>query len=311
VPPSGGAEADGYARGFARTGSATHACVQGRENRGCRKSAPDDVLGFTVMAAAIAFSITCGGAGFAGLSVNRRAVRTAKYSHSDFHIGGSDASGIVYATGPRTSHVKVGDRVVILRCLGSPFAGGQRRRSDVRSVVQNWGYETKGQFRAVLSRCRRISACPRASHLTWEEAAGPTLVGATAYRMLMGWSPHVVRHRRRGADLGRVGRPWMHGDSDCQGRGGIPVGIGRRRSQNDFCMKPAPRGCINRKKYLHWGMMPIGRKPPRTTKWPRMRAFASDLGHRRRREKSAHRVQHPGEDTIPTSVFVCDTRDGS
>ena len=34
---------------------------------------------------------------------------------------------------------------------------------------------------------------PKAKHLTWEEAAAPTLVGATAYRMLMSWPPHTVQ----------------------------------------------------------------------------------------------------------------------
>src|SRR5437867_892469 len=32
---------------------------------------------------------------------------------TDFHIGGSDASGIVYQVGDRVTNVKVGDRVVI------------------------------------------------------------------------------------------------------------------------------------------------------------------------------------------------------
>ncbi|HVL33100.1 MAG TPA: alcohol dehydrogenase catalytic domain-containing protein, partial [Actinomycetota bacterium] len=32
---------------------------------------------------------------------------------TDFHIGGSDASGIVYAVGDKVTNVKVGDRVVV------------------------------------------------------------------------------------------------------------------------------------------------------------------------------------------------------
>src|SRR5690348_10458715 len=37
----------------------------------------------------------------------------AKYDTSDFHIGGSDASGIVYKVGTDVKNVAVGDRVVI------------------------------------------------------------------------------------------------------------------------------------------------------------------------------------------------------
>ena len=33
---------------------------------------------------------------------------------------------------------------------------------------------------------------PKADLLTWEEAAAPTLTGATAYRMLLGWPPNIV-----------------------------------------------------------------------------------------------------------------------
>src|SRR5439155_23462655 len=32
---------------------------------------------------------------------------------TDFHIGGSDASGIVYAVGEQVDHLEVGDRVVV------------------------------------------------------------------------------------------------------------------------------------------------------------------------------------------------------
>ena len=34
---------------------------------------------------------------------------------------------------------------------------------------------------------------PKAAHLTWEEAAAPTLVGTTAYRMLFGWEGNVLK----------------------------------------------------------------------------------------------------------------------
>src|SRR5260370_41643419 len=56
-----------------------------------------------------------------------------------------------------------------------------------------WGYETNWGSFAQFARVQAHQCMRKAAHLTWEEAAGPTLVGATAYRMLMGWPPHVVR----------------------------------------------------------------------------------------------------------------------
>ena len=121
----------------------------------------------------------------------------AKYDHSDFHIGGSDASGIVYATGHDVHNVKVGDRVVIHCGVWDRHCHAVRNGDDPMydPSFKIWGYETNWGSFAQFARVQAHQCMPKASHLTWEEAAGPTLVGATAYRMLMGWSPHVVRTR--------------------------------------------------------------------------------------------------------------------
>jgi crotonyl-CoA carboxylase/reductase len=50
-----------------------------------------------------------------------------------------------------------------------------------------WGYDSCWGSFAQFARSRRTSALPKADALTWEEAAAPTLTGATAYRMLHGW----------------------------------------------------------------------------------------------------------------------------
>ena len=93
----------------------------------------------------------------------------AKYDHSDFHIGGSDASGIVYAIGREVSNVKVGDRVVI-HCgvwdRNCPV-GSQRRRSDVRSLLQDLGLRNQlGKLCAIHPRAgASVHAQGKASHL--------------------------------------------------------------------------------------------------------------------------------------------------
>ena len=58
---------------------------------------------------------------------------------------------------------------------------------------QIWGYETNWGSFAQFTKVQAHQCLPKAKHLTWEEAARPTLVGATAYRMLHGWPPHNVR----------------------------------------------------------------------------------------------------------------------
>src|SRR5579872_3846910 len=71
---------------------------------------PDEALVY-VMAAGINFNNVWAAL---GTPINVIAARQkAKYDSSDFHIGGSDASGIVYAVGGDVRNVKVGDRVVV------------------------------------------------------------------------------------------------------------------------------------------------------------------------------------------------------
>src|SRR5437773_9528954 len=48
-----------------------------------------------------------------GVPVNVVDVHAKSGDTTGFHIGGSDASGIVYRTGANVTNVKVGDRVVI------------------------------------------------------------------------------------------------------------------------------------------------------------------------------------------------------
>ncbi|MDA2917781.1 crotonyl-CoA carboxylase/reductase, partial [Nitrospinae bacterium AH_259_B05_G02_I21] len=56
-----------------------------------------------------------------------------------------------------------------------------------------WGYETNYGSFAQFTKVQDHQCLPKPPHLTWEEAAAFMLVGATAYRMLLGWPEHVVQ----------------------------------------------------------------------------------------------------------------------
>ena len=114
-----------------------------------------------------------------------------EYGH---HIGGSDASGIVWKVGAKVKRWKVGDEVIV-HCNqddgdDEECNGGDPMFSPTQRI---WGYETPdgsfGQFCRVQSR----QLMRRPKHLTWEEGACYTLTLATAYRMLFGHAPHTVR----------------------------------------------------------------------------------------------------------------------
>src|SRR5581483_6468242 len=114
---------------------------------------------------------------------------------TEFHIVGSDASGIVWAVGSEVSNVTVGDEVVVHAGQWDPddpwvLAGGD---PGLAPSFRVWGYDTCWGSFAQFCKVQAHQCLPKAEHLTWEEAAAPTLTGATAYRMLHGWPPNTVK----------------------------------------------------------------------------------------------------------------------
>ena len=129
-----------------------------------------------------------------------------------FHIAGSDAAGIVWAVGAKVKRWKVGDEVVV-HCNqddgdDEECNGGDPMFSPSQRI---WGYETPDGSFAQFCRVQDRQLLPRPQHLTWEESACYTLTLATAYRMLFGHRPHMLRPGPQRARVGRLGRPRLHG----------------------------------------------------------------------------------------------------
>jgi len=226
------------------------------------------------------------------------------------HIGGSDASGIVYAAGSDVRNVKVGDRVVV-HCgwwdEGDPFVqkGGDPTLS---ATFRIWGYETNWGSFAQFTKVQAHQCLPKAPHLTWEQAAAPTLVGATAYRMLRAWPPHTVEKGDVVLVWGGAGGLGSMAIQIAREFGGIPVAVVSSPDKFDFCMRLGAKGCINRKEFSHWGLLPHWTDTEAYNRWAEgARAFGKaiwDILGERRNPRIV--FEHPGEDTVPTSIFVCD-----
>ena len=104
----------------------------------------------------------------------------------DFHIAGSDASGIVWKTGIAVTRWKVGDEV-ILHCHQSCRQCAQCNGGDPLACSEQkiWGYETNWGSFAQYAKVQMQQLLPKPKHLSWEEAASYGLTLFTAYRMLM------------------------------------------------------------------------------------------------------------------------------
>jgi crotonyl-CoA carboxylase/reductase len=228
-----------------------------------------------------------------------------------FHIGGSDAAGIVYAVGEGVQDVHVGDHVVV-HCgqwdADDPAvaAGGDPGFADSYRI---WGYESNWGSFAQFAKVQAHQLLPKASHLTWEQAAAPTLVGATAYRMLMGWAPNTVREGDVVLVWGGAGGLGSIAIQLVRELGGRAVAVVSSEEKAEFCRKLGAVGTVDRRAFDHWGVPPHWTDQGAFGRWfDGAKAFGKAVWEAVGERRSPSIVfEHPGEDTIPTSVFVCDT----
>jgi len=93
------------------------------------------------------------------------------YHKAEFHIAGSDASGIVWAVGSKVKRWKIGDEVVI-HCNqddgdDEECNGGDPMLSNSQRI---WGYETPDGSFAQFTSVQQQQIMHRPKHLTWEES---------------------------------------------------------------------------------------------------------------------------------------------
>lgn len=246
-----------------------------------------------------------------GIPVNVIRARNKKGEAEDFHIGGSDASGVVYQVGSAVKNVKVGDEVVV-HCgiwdKNDPHVVAGKDPMFAPSQLI-WGYETNYGSFAQFTKVQDHQCLPKPKHLTWEQAAAYMLVGATAYRMLHGWQENEVQEGDPVLIWGGAGGLGSMAIQICRAAGAKPVAVVSGDNKTGYCKKLGAVGVINRNHFTHWGMMPHWKDNEAYAKWLEGckafgKAFWEALG-----EKRAPRIvfEHPGESTIPTSVFLCDT----
>ncbi|MFE2152442.1 crotonyl-CoA carboxylase/reductase [Streptomyces lavendulae] len=228
----------------------------------------------------------------------------------DFHIGGSEGSGVVWAVGEGVSQVAVGDEVILSGCQWTETAPDIRMGADpMTSASQTvWGYEGNYGSFAQFALVDDYQCHPKPPGLTWEEAACFLLTGATAYRQLCGWAPHDVRPGDPVLIWGGAGGLGSMAIQITRARGGIPVAVVSDAERARYCRELGAQGTVNRLDFDHWGRLPdIGDREAMARWTEGVRAFGRSfweaLGERR-----APRVvlEHSGQDTIPTSMYLCD-----
>ncbi|MFJ5488216.1 crotonyl-CoA carboxylase/reductase [Hansschlegelia beijingensis] len=225
---------------------------------------------------------------------------------SPFHIGGSDASGIVWAVGGKVKRWKVGDEVVI-HCNqddgdDEECNGGDPMFSNSQRI---WGYETPDGSFAQFCRVQSRQLMERPKHLTWEEAACYTLTLATAYRMLFGHAPHALKPNDNVLVWGASGGLGVFAVQLIAASGGNAIGVISDESKRDYVMSLGAKGVINRKDFDCWGQMPKVNSPEYNVWVKNARAFGKAIWEITGKGVDVDMVfEHPGESTFPVSCLV-------
>ena len=109
-----------------------------------------------------------------------------RYTGYDFHIAGSDASGVVERVGPGVTRWQPGDEVVV-HCNQSCGECAECNGFDPMACTRQkiWAYESNWGSFAEYCLVQAQQLLPKPDRLTWEEAASYGLTYFTAYRMLV------------------------------------------------------------------------------------------------------------------------------
>jgi crotonyl-CoA carboxylase/reductase len=217
------------------------------------------------------------------------------------HIGGSDASGIVWKVGEGVTRWKPGDEVVI-HCNMASYEDPEVHGLDPLAAPSQmiWGYETTWGSFAQFTKVQAQQLRARPQNLTWEEAASYGLVYFTAYRMLIDQCQLQAGHRV--LIWGAAGGLGVFAIQLCQAAGAECVGVVSSDDKGKLCMELGATGYINRTEYA--GMMRRGDESPEEEKarFAESRRFAKAvkeiLG-----EPPDIVFEHVGKATFPTSVF--------
>jgi crotonyl-CoA reductase len=264
--------------------------------------APDEVY-LAVMASSINFN-TVWTSIFEPLSTFGFLDRLAREStwaarhQQDFHVVGSDASGVVLRVGSAVRNWSPGDCVVVHCNYVDDQDPSAHDDSMLAANQRIWGFESNYGGLAELSIVKANQLMPKPSHLTWEEAAVNGLCASTSYRMLVG--RHAAR-MKQGDNVfiwGATGGIGAYATQLVLNGGGTPVGV---VSSEDRARLLRAMGCqhvIDRKAegYKFW-------KDEHTqdeAEWRRLgKAVRSLVG-----DDPDIVFEHPGRQTMGASVFI-------
>jgi crotonyl-CoA carboxylase/reductase len=224
------------------------------------------------------------------------------HPEDDHHIGGSDASGIVWKVGAGVTRWKPGDEVVV-HCNQASYEDPEVHGLDPLAAPSQriWGYETSWGSFAQFCKVQAQQLLRKPKQLAWEEAAAYGLTYFTAYRMLIDRCKLQPGHRV--LIWGAAGGLGVFATQLCALTGADAVGVVSSEHKGKLVRQLGATGYINRSEFA--GMMREG---------------GESLDQEKARFKESRRFckavedvlggppdivfEHVGKATFPTSVLV-------
>jgi crotonyl-CoA reductase len=216
----------------------------------------------------------------------------------DYHVVGSDASGVVIRTGSAVRNWSPGDQVTV-HCNYVDDQDPSAHDDSILAANQRiWGFESNFGGLADIAVVKANQLMPKPRQLSWEESAVNALCNSTAYRMLVS---------RNGAPMSQGDRVLVWGASGGLGSfavqyvlngGGTPIGVVSSESKVALLHELGVEAVIDRRAgdYQFW-----------------KDEFHQDESEWRRFGKDVRGLvgedpdivfEHPGRFTMGASVFV-------
>jgi crotonyl-CoA reductase len=222
----------------------------------------------------------------------------ARKHDQPYHVVGSDLAGVVLRVGAGVTKWQAGDEVVA-HCLSVELEDPQGHDDSMLDPQQRiWGFETNFGGLAELALVKSNQLMPKPAHLTWEEAACPGLVNATAYRQLV--SHHGAAMKQGDVVLvwGATGGLGSYATQYALNGGAVPVCVVSSPEKAQLCRDMGADLVIDRSAegYQFWkdGVQQPG-------EWKRLGKKIRELTGG---DDPDIVFEHPGRETFGASVYI-------
>ncbi|MDG2113003.1 MAG: crotonyl-CoA carboxylase/reductase [Actinomycetota bacterium] len=216
----------------------------------------------------------------------------------DYHVVGSDASGVVLQVGSAVRNWRPGDRVAVHCNYVDDQDPSSHEDSMMAANQRIWGFESNFGGLADLSIVKANQLMPKPAHLSWEESAINALCASTSYRMLVGDN---AARMKQGDSVLIWGASGGLGGYACQlvlNGGGTPVGVVSSSDKVELLHELGVEHVIDRREegYAFWD----DEHTQSEAEWRRLgKKVRSMLG-----DDPDIVFEHPGRSTMGASVFV-------